>query len=209
MARSYDLHSLVLASDYRVPDPHRMWSQIQARRDELTRIGAHHVVVYTSTQDPGRVLVTIGVRHKDPVTRLLNSPVILQWFDIAGVDDIPAVFAGEIVEKIEIIPSNWDMPPGIVVAGLAQVDDVGRVAAEVHDATARFRSAGVRKVWIYQALDDKREVMILQELESEAIAHRWIDEPDAAADWMHGAGFGAYPPLFVGALMDLMSLEDD
>ena len=54
-------HSLVIASDYRVPDPEQVWPLLQRRRSALADIGAHHVLLYTSTHDPGRVLVTIGV----------------------------------------------------------------------------------------------------------------------------------------------------
>ena len=72
-------HSLVLASDYRVSDVERMWSSLRARRAELAGIGAHHVVVYTSAWESGRVLLTIGVRNADPVPEMLRSPAIFAW----------------------------------------------------------------------------------------------------------------------------------
>jgi hypothetical protein len=206
VTKSYDPQSLVLASDYRVPDPQRMWARMQERRDDLASLGAHHVVVYSSAQEPGRVLVTIGVRHKEPVTRLMRSPAIREWFDLAGVDDIPAVFAGEIVEKIDVNRPSHDLPPGIVVAALTQVHDVAAVGEDVHRGLARFGSAGVRKIWIYRALDDMREVLILQEIDSTENAQRWIEHPDAAAEWMRGTGFGPYPPLFVGTLMNMLTI---
>ena len=31
-----------------------------------------------------------------------SSPAIFEWFDISGADDIPPVFGGEVVEKIDL-----------------------------------------------------------------------------------------------------------
>ena len=59
----YDLHSLILACDYRVDDVEQMWKWLKKHRDGLTAIGAHHVVLYTSIWEPRRVLVTIGIRQ--------------------------------------------------------------------------------------------------------------------------------------------------
>ena len=100
-----EIHSMVLASDYRVPDPDRVWPLLQRRTSGLAGIGAHHVLVYKSTHDYGRVLVLIGVRSREPIVELLRSRVFFDWFDAVGVEDIPAVFAGEIVEKFDSTPS--------------------------------------------------------------------------------------------------------
>lgn len=60
---------------------------------------------------------------------------------------------------------------------------------------------------MYRAFDDGHEVLILQEIENEASARRWIDHPDAAAEWLSRAGFGgAYPSLFVGKFAHLMTV---
>ena len=40
---------MVIASDYRVPTPDRVWPLLQRRKSALAGIGAHHVLVYTST----------------------------------------------------------------------------------------------------------------------------------------------------------------
>ena len=99
-------HSMVIASDYRVADPEQVWPLLNRRRSALAGIGAHHVLLYTSTHDHGRVLVTIGVRSREPIVELLRSRVFFDWFDAVGVDDIPAVFAGEIVERFgSVAPS--------------------------------------------------------------------------------------------------------
>jgi hypothetical protein len=205
----YDLHSLILACDFRVEDIDRMWQWLSKRRDNLSSIGAHHVVVYTSIWEPGRVLVTIGIRHARSVRDILRSPALFEWFDIAGLDDIPPIFGGEVVEKIDLYePSPEDHVGRIVVGVMSSVDNVTDLMAKIHDGLDRFKRGGVRKIWVYRALDDGREVMILQEIDNEINAHQWIDHPDAAAEWMSKAGFGAYPTQFVGRFAHLMAIDE-
>lgn len=204
-----DIHSMVIASDYRVPDPSRVWPLLERNKAALADIGAHHVLVYTSTHDYGRVLVMIGVHSREPIVELLRSRVFFDWFDEAGVDDIPAVFAGEIIDRFIAQPPRTPAAPGVVVAAIASVNDVTLLTSEVSTAIDRFTTAGIRKTWVFQAFDDDHEVLILQEFPDEESAREWIDHPDAAAQWMSGAGIGAYPPLFVGRFSDMMRIEAD
>jgi hypothetical protein len=198
-------HSMVIASDYRVPDPEQVWPLLTRRRSALAGIGAHHVLLYTSTHDHGRVLVTIGVRSREPIVELLRSRVFFDWFDAVGVDDIPAVFAGEIVERFgPVAPSA----PGVVVAAISAVDDVPSLTHEIRGALPRFEAAGIRQTRLFQAFDDSHEVMIMQELDDENQARRWIEHPDPAAPWIDGAGVGAYPPVFVGKFFDMMRIDE-
>jgi len=201
-------HSMVIAADYRVPNPERVWPLLKRRKSALAGIGAHHVLLYTSTHDHGRVLVTIGVRSREPIVELLRSRVFFDWFDAVGVEDIPAVFAGEIVERFGSIAPSARTAPGVVLAAIASVDDVTTLAAEIRGALTRFEAAGIRETRLFRAFDDGHEVMILQELDDEDRARRWIDHPDAAAPWITGAGVGAYPPLFVGKLFDMMRIDE-
>jgi hypothetical protein len=204
----YDLHSLILAFDFRVDDVDRMWEWLKKHRDPLASIGAHHVVLYTSIWEPGRVLVTIGIRQAHSIRDVLRSPAIFEWFDISGADDIPPIFGGEVVEKIDLYgPSPEDHVGRVVVGVMAAVEDVSVLMAKVHAGGERFKRGGVRKIWVYRALDDGREVMILQEIEDEASARQWIENPDAAAEWMSQAGLGAYPSQFVGRFAHLMSID--
>jgi hypothetical protein len=200
---------MVIASDYRVPDPTRVWPLLERRKAALADIGAHHVLVYTSTHDYGRVLVMIGVHSREPIVELLRSRVFFEWFDAAGVEDIPAVFAGEIIDRFVPEPAPAPRAPGVVVSAIASVEDVSVLTAGVRSAMQRFTAAGIRKTWIFQAFDDEHEVLILQEFSDEDGARRWIEHPDAAAQWMSGAGVGAYPPLFVGRFLDTMRIEAD
>jgi hypothetical protein len=203
--------SLVLASDYRLDDVERMWSLIKDDyKDDyspLAGIGAHHVVVYTSILEPNRVLVTIGIRHRTSVAELLRSPAVFEWFDRAGVNDIPAIFAGEVLEKIDLTASDTDTAAGVVVGAVSTVGDVSELMARVHDGLERFRDAGMRKLWVYRAIDDGQEIMTLLEIDSVAGARRWIDQPDAAAEWMSSTGARGYPHLFVGKLAHVMTVE--
>jgi hypothetical protein len=203
-------HSMVIASDYRVPNPERVWPLLQRRKSALAGIGAHHVLVYTSTHDYGRVLVTIGVRSREPIVELLRSRVFFDWFDAVGVDDIPAVFAGEIVERFALAPPSppsTPTAPGVVVSAIASVDDVSVLTENIRMGLARFAAAGIRKTWVFRAFDDGNEVMILQEIDDEDHARRWIEHPDTAAPWIAGAGVGAYPPVFVGRFLDMMRID--
>jgi hypothetical protein len=187
------------------PDPHQVG---RARKSALAGIGAHHVLVYTSTHDYGRVLVTIAVRSREPIVELLRSRVFFEWFDAVGVEDIPAVFAGEIVERFEPSAPSNPTAPGVVVAAIAAIDDMSVLTGEVRAGLERFTAAGVRKTLIFQAFDDRYEVMILQELDDEEHARCWIEHPDSAAPWITRAGVGAYPPVFVGRFFDMMQIDE-
>ena len=77
-----DIHSMVIASDYRVPDPTKVWPLLERRKSDLAGIGAHHVLVYMSTHDDGRVLVMIGVHSREPIVELLlrhYGPLLQRW----------------------------------------------------------------------------------------------------------------------------------
>ena len=212
--------SLVLAADYRVPDFDHWWATLTGDLPRLPSLGAHHIVVYRSLEDASRIFVTIGVRERGPaaaggkasmVDALLRSPVMFSWFDSAGVEEIPPMFAGEVVEKLELaeeaaLPAATD---AVIVAAIAQVgrlEGLDRLRASVHAAVARLAASGVRRFWIYRALDDQAEVMILQEFATERQAEQWIRHPDAAAAFMAEAGAGAYPPLFVGRLVQAIEV---
>ncbi len=205
----HDLHSFILACDFRVDDVGRMWEWLKRHHDGLSSIGAHHVVLYESIGEPCRVLVTIGIRHARSIRDVLRAPAVFEWFDISGADDIPPIFGGGVFEKIDLEPSTTEGHMGRVVVGvMTSVDDVPALMVKVRDGLERFKAGGVRKIWIYRALDDGREVLILQEVDDETSARQWIEHPDAAAEWMTNAGSGAYPTRFVGRLAHLMNLDE-
>jgi len=205
----YDLHSLILACDFRADDVDRMWNWLKKHEDGLASIGAHHVVLYKAIWEPRRVLVTIGIRHARSVRDVLRSPAIFEWFNISGADDIPPIFGGEVVEKIDLCDPTPSEPVDRVVVGvMSSVADVPALMVKVHDALERFKDDGVRKIWVYQALDDGREVMILQEIVDEVAARQWMEHPDAAAEWMSSAGSGPYPTQFVGRFAHLMTVDE-
>ena len=82
----------------------------------------------------------------------------------------------------------------------------GHVAAlEQAVAHQRFRTEQVGVAG--KGRDKGGEWRPLQEFPDEESARQWIDHPDAAAEWMSGAGMGAYPPLFVGRFFDMMRIE--
>ncbi|CAM3075753.1 hypothetical protein DFJ75_4097 [Williamsia muralis] len=199
-------HSRILASDFSLPSDEGIVDVLSANNDSLAKLGAHHMVVYSGLHDPRRVFATLGLHDRGSIDKLLRNPAVMDWFDAAGVEEIPPLFAGEVVEKIDLVdePTNHT---GIIVAAIAPIDNVDVLLAKVRGSLRRFIAAGVRRVWIYRAFDDRNEVMILQELDTEEHAIAWVEQPDAAAEWMSGAGVGVYPPLFVGKLQRILELQ--
>lgn len=204
---SEPVHSLVLTTDYRVPDPSRVWPLLQRRRDGLAALGAHHVFVYKSTTDPERVMVTIALQTREPVAELLRSRAFFEWFDAVGVEDLPAVFAGELIEQFNFV-AGPATAPGVVVVGIMVVDDATTFRDHVRHTRDLFLKAGIRRVRIFEAFDDANEVMFLHELSDEESVTEWLQRPDIAAEWFSDAGVGAYPPLFIGKLAHTMRIGD-
>lgn len=201
-------HSLVLASDYRVPDPERVWPLLERRQDSLRQLGAHHVLVYTSTTDPGRVLVMIAIHSREPVLELLRSRVFFDWFDAVGVDDIPAVFAGEEVERVDVAEDSEPKAPEVTVSMVTPVGDVPNLVSHVRETIDELRVAGIRRVLIFSAFDDPREVMLLLQINDEAHARHWLQYSDLAGEWLQKAGIGAYPPVFVGRFRRMIRVHE-
>ncbi|MHA3021475.1 fatty-acid--CoA ligase [Mycobacterium sp. BMJ-28] len=199
--------SLVLVSDYRVPDPAQVWPLLQRRTDALAGLGAHHVLVYTSTTDPERVLVILVIHAHEPVLDVLRSRVFFDWFDAVGVADLPAVFAGELVDRIDLDGDLLAGPPQVIVSMVTPVADVPGLSARVRESAGAFRSAGVRRFWSFTAFDDPGEVLILQQVDDESGARRWLHDSDDAAAWLTEAGVGAYPPVFIGRFGHMMAIE--
>jgi hypothetical protein len=212
--------SLVLAADYRVPDFDHWWAAFSRELPPLPSLGAHHIVVYRSLADASRVFVTMGFRERRPVDALLRSPGVFSWFDAAGVEEFPPMFVGEVVEKLDLgSPGSPDQGSGqtgpaagsgtVIVAAIVPVGQLEEMRSRVHAAADRIAASGVRRFWIYRAIDDQAEVMILLQIATEQQAQEWIRHPDAAAAFMSEAGEGAYPPLFVGHLVQAIEVPQD
>ena len=200
--------SLVLASDYRIPDPERVWPLLERRQDALANMGAHHVLVYSSTSEPGRVMVLIAIHTRETVIELLRSRVFFEWFDAAGVDDIPAVFAGELVERLNLVGESTPSAPEVMVSVVTTVDDVTNLITHVRETADDLRDSGVRSLLIFDAFDNAREVMMLFQIDDEAHARHWLRDSELAAEWMGKAGIGAYPPVFVGRLQRAFRIDE-
>lgn len=199
-------NSLVLVSDYRVPDPTAVWPLLQRRTEALAGMGVHHVLVYTSTTDPERVLVILGIHAHEPVLDLLRSRVFFDWFDAVGVQDLPAVFAGELFERIDFDHDEHPAPP-VMVSMVTSVADIAALNTRVRGAAKAFHASGVQRFWSFRALDDPHEVLILQQIDDELSARRWLHDSDDAAEWLAEAGVGAYPPVFIGQFQQMMRIE--
>ena len=200
--------SLVLASDYRVPNPERVWPLLDSRRDALARMGVHHALVYASTTDPGRVLVLLAIHQREPVLELMRSRVFFEWFDAVGVDDIPAVFAGELVERLDPLGESTPQAPEVMVSVVTSVDNVTNLVTHVRETVADLRKAGVRRLLIFTAFDDAREVMMLFQIDDESHARHWVRDSELSTEWMGRAGIGVYPPVFIGKLRQTLRIDE-
>jgi hypothetical protein len=200
-------HSLVLASDYRVSHPERVGPLLERPAPALLDVGAHHVLVYASTTDPQRVLVVIALHAREPLLDILQSRLFFEWFDAVGVDDIPAVFAGELVERLDLSAGSQDTVPGVVVSMVTPVGDLDVLRAHVRDTRDDMARAGVQRLSVFSALDDPLEVMMLLQIDDEVHAQHWLQYSELAAEWLTGAGVGAYPPVFVGRFQSLVRID--
>jgi hypothetical protein len=200
--------SLVLATEYRVANFDRWRTKVSKDLSALGRFSAHHLVIYRSIEQEDRVFVTIGIHDRRRLEALLSSPEVFSWFDAAEVDEIPPIFAGEVIEKLSLVEATaFHGTSPVVVAGVVPIEDFDRFWAFVHAEVDGIAAAGVRQWWTYRALDDPVEVMILQEIASEAQAERWLSHPENVSRWMSRAGVGVYPPLFVGRVVDVVDLS--
>jgi hypothetical protein len=187
----------VFAVEFGVPVPERVSSVLSRHEESLIDLGARYTFVYESIDKPGTVLVIIGVRSEQPLLNLLRSPYFSDWFDAVGVTDFPAVFAGATVDRFDL---GEPPEPGreVVVAAVTPVNDIDEFLRTVRSSLTGFASAGIRRTLVYRAFDSPGEVMFLQQLASEEKARNWVRRSHIAAEWLHSAGVGAYPPVFVG-----------
>ena len=199
--------SLVLASDYRVSRPERVEPLLNGRKDALADLGAHHVLVYESTTEPGRMLVMIAIHTREPVLELLRSRTFFDWFDAVGVEDLPAVFAGELIERLELDSDGAALVPEVVVSMVTPVDSVPTLRAHVLETAGELRTAGIRKLLMFNAFDDDREVMMLLQIDDEEHARTWLRFSHLARGWLEKAGIGAYPPVFVGRFRGMIRVN--
>lgn len=202
-----ELRSFVFAVEFAVGDPERVWPVLAHHEGSLRELGAHYAFIYESIVEPGRVLVVIGVRIQEPLLDFLRSPRLFEWFDAVGLVDLPAVFAGEAVERFDI---GEPPEPGteVVVAAVTPVDDVDGFMARVRASLPQFARAGIRRTLVYRAFDTPGEVMFLQQVAGAENALVWVERSEVAASWLTAAGVGAYPPVFVGRFVNAMRLDE-
>ncbi|UXA20059.1 fatty-acid--CoA ligase [Mycobacterium sp. SMC-4] len=205
MSRSRS-RNFVFAVEFAISTPDRVWPVLQRHQESLVDLGARYVYAYESVVEPGKVLVIIGISTEQPLLNLLRSPYFFEWFDAVGVEDLPAVFAGETVERMDI----GEAPePGseIVVAAVTPLDDIDDFVAQVRDSREEFAKAGIRRTVVYRAFDSSHEVMFVQQLDSAETALRWIARSPTASEWLAAAGIGVFPPVFVGRFVNAMRMS--
>ncbi len=199
--------SLVLAADHQVDDVQSVQSLLPDYQTALSAIGAHHLVLYRSVQDACRILVTLGIHQPRSVAELLRSGGVTGWFNDLGVEDLPAIFAGRLLAKLDLEdPTPLAQQAHVIVKAVVPVHDVSQLVANARNAASELSMAGMRKFWVYQAFDDPQEAMILTEVDSKTSALRWIDHPGPSTEWLSEAGIGVYPELFIGEVVQVMTI---
>jgi len=199
--------SYVFAVEFTIADSERIGPVLERHQGSLIELGARYAFVYESIIEPGKVLVIIGIRSQQPLLDLLRSQYLFEWFDAVGVDDLPAVFAGEAVERFDIA----EPPPAgaeLVVSAVIPVRDVDGFMARVRDSLDEFGAAGIRRTLVYRAFGNPKEVMFVQQLASEENAVQWVRHSKVASNWLAAAGVGAYPPVFLGRFVNAMRLDE-
>jgi hypothetical protein len=208
--------SFMLAAEFSVPDYERWWSVMRGIRDHLAELGVRRFVVYRSVDDPPQVFITVGLQTRERMDRVLSSPLLMEWFDRARVEDIPPIFVGTGVERISYGGADAAaedeggryVPTGIVIARVVRLVDYDRYLAVVHAHQRSPLATGMRRLWIYRAVDDGAEVMSLQEVDTLEHARAWLRRPESAAEVDAESGIGLYPPIFVGTVADVMHLDN-
>lgn len=113
------VRNVIFAVEFRIGESERVGPVLARHEESLRDLDARYAFVYESVVDPGKVLVVIGIRTAQPLLDLLRSPYFFEWFDAVGVQDLPAVFVGELVERFDLgepphrVPAWWSPPsPG-------------------------------------------------------------------------------------------------
>jgi hypothetical protein len=197
--------SFVFAVEFRIAEPGRVGPVLARHEESLRDLGARYAFVYESVVEPGKVLAVIGLRTDQPLLNLLRSPYFFDWFDAVGIDDFPAVFAGETVDRFDL-GNPPELGHEVVVAAVTPVDDVEEFLAQVRNSLEEFTRAGIRRTLVFRAFDTHGEVMFLHQVASPTIALKWLERSELASDWLSAAGVGAYPPVFVGRFVHAMRL---
>lgn len=200
------LNAPVVAFDYQPGGAELAWPPTGELLEHLVEVGVRHVAVFGSLWQPGRQFVTIRIDDRSSARALLASSLLFDWLDISGIHDLPAVFVGEVVDEISFRRPTVDTVPEVLVSAVAQVKDVSVFIENLRTMRGELEGAGVRRIRLYRALDDELELMVFQQVESEAATRRWIDSSDRLGKWMFATGIGAYPSMFVGALAHAMTL---
>ena len=198
----------VISAIHHVQDFESWWEQVRGGHVQLTALGTRRLGIYRSLSDPNQVFFAMGIPAREPLDRLLRSGLVLKWFDAAGVEEVPPIFVGRAGARLDVVPEgDRDTPPGVVVAALALVPEPDAVMSLLGDDENELRELGVRSVWVYQAVDDANEVLIVLAVETERQAARWMRDPQLLGGKLMGNGLGVYPPLFAGKLAGNIELQ--
>ena len=130
-------------------------------------MGAHHVLVYRSIHEYGRVLVLTGVRSREPIVDLMRSRCSVGLVRRRGRRG----YSGDLRrrDRRAVRPDRSDeepLAPGVVVAGIVSVDDVDGCSPSCGSPRTQVQSGGDQEgCGCSGPSTTPREVLILQEVD--------------------------------------------
>jgi hypothetical protein len=132
--------------------------------------------------------------------------VFFEWFDAVGVQDLPAVFAGESSTASTFDHEPIRAPP-VMCGEVTPVADLDALNARVRAESAAFRASGVQRFWTFRAFDDPQEGADpgtgRRRTGRPALAARLDDAGRVAG---RGRG-GRLSAVFIGRFQQMMSIE--
>jgi hypothetical protein len=155
-------HSVVVATEFVVAEHHRVSTILEGHRDSL--------VAWARPPREGASFHSRAGPHFDDGQR---------------ADPRTATRSCSVPDNAEGV-----VTPMFVVAAIGPVPDLATLLAQVQESGDLFHRAGVRKVSLFQAFDDRYEVMLQLEMTDQRRAQLWLSRSDAATAWLTAAGVG-------------------
>ncbi len=201
---------VVVAAGYTVLDPQRWRKALDSQAQDLASRGVLNRWGYQSLANQDYVCAGVVVDTLAQALALLQDGEAARWLADAGVDEFPPFFVGRCVGSVEVgeLPVVDRGTASTTFAGAAKhiavtihsVSDFGRWLGAIRAAaaTATLADAGVRRIWIYRAVDDPTEFLTALELGSAELARAIPRVPMLEALLIDEIRVAYHPGVFVG-----------
>jgi hypothetical protein len=194
---------VVFASVHTVRDYAHWQAMNNAENHRLQASGVLRRWSYQSLNKPSQVFSGLLVRTAAEALAILNNRRMADWLAEAGVDEVPPFFVGARVASYDFT-GGQGVDGAFIVAAVHSVPDFDRWLQAVDDDLDRLAGNGTRHLWLYRAVDDPLEVMMMMALRSEAAARALVAQGEARQDWFDTSGLHVHPGVFVGRRTDFI-----